>query len=303
MDRLRTPNPVDLAPALRRLSSRMLALLACTGSTPGDTPDDSDTAHDSDSNSSNDSDSSNDTAPEGLGVTLLAGGLDGLVDAVEATDGSLYVADAGGAWLITGDAPTRVYETPGFLSPDSTGGAFLSPGGDIVSLPSGTPIEGTGDYAPVGLDLMVTDQGDRLTFPGTDPASGAFGTYTVKADGGAVPLVGEGYTAAQRWLFRPEGETTWSTDADGDLWLVADGEDMATVVATGVPTGGLTGSLDGSTLYLGGGSSLWAYDVATATLVEHPLQLDAEVLSVHRSADGLGGILTTATGVYRVTWP
>ncbi|MBM4393701.1 MAG: hypothetical protein FJ090_21455 [Deltaproteobacteria bacterium] len=281
----------------------MLPLLACTTSPPGDTAPAADTDTGGASDTDTAGDTASDTAPEGLAVALLLADRPGLVDAVEAADGSLIVADAGGTWAVDGTEITKLYDAPGQLSPGTATGAFLSPGGDIVSLPAGTPIEGTGAYAPAGLDVLATEQGDRLTFPGADPGSGAFGTYTARADGGPVPLVGEGYTGAQRWIFRPEGETVWSTSTSGELWLVAEGEDVATLVASGVPTGGLTGSLDGATLYLGGGNALWTYDVVNATLTEHPLQLDADVLSVHRTTDGLGGILTTATAVYRVSWP
>lgn len=243
---------------------------------------------------------------EPLAAVALLASAGQLVDAVEGDDGALYLSVLEvGVVRWDGDDAVLVEATrPGSLAPGTGGTAYVTVEGEIVDVATGVAVDGAAPYAPGALDLFPTDAGDRLSFAGTDPESGAPAVYTVRASGGAVATVGEGYGAPLRWVFRPQGETCWATDEDGGLWLVADGEDVATLVSTGMPPGGLAGNVDGTTLYLGGGESIFAFDVATDTMLEYPADLDGnEVLSLHRTLDGVGLVVTTATTVYRVEFP
>ncbi len=282
-----------------------LVLLACTA-TVDDRPHtaDPDTA---DTSATPDTGDTADTAlSERLPAALLLDGLGTLVDAVEPAEGVVYASAAGaGVYRWDGEATlVLAHDNPGTLSPGGEGGAYVSDGTNIFDVAAGTAITGPESYAPGALDLFPTDQGDRLSFAGTDPATRAVAIYTVKASGGTVATVGEGYASPLLWIFRPEGETCWATDVDGTLWLVADGEDVAYAVASGLPTGGLAGNVGGSTLYVGGDRSVLAYDVATGDLTEYPLDIDdSGIVSAHRSYDATGLVVTTATAVYSWTWP
>jgi hypothetical protein len=286
-------------------------LLACTAGAPapggsGDTarePDTGDTGLHPDTADTADTADTSDSGATPLAATVLVDGVANLVDTVEAADGALYLAITGegvyrhdGA-LVLGLSNSSVVA----LAAGIEGGVYASTGAEIIEIGSGLAVTGPADYGPGAIDVVATGAGDRLSFVGTHPRSGALGVYTVAASGGAVADVGEGYDRLASWIFRPRGETCWSIDAAGELWLVADGEDIATRRVTGLPSAGLTGNTDGSVLFLGGGTSIYAYDVANGSVTEHPVGLAGPILSVHRGLTGL--VLTTANAAYRVDLP
>jgi hypothetical protein len=311
----------------------MFLLLACAGepvdggptaddSVPHDSggPGDSGSETDSgeDTGTADDTGSSADTASDDTGVIghpleFVLSGMTSVVDGVEAADGGVYVSGVGpdgpGVYRWDGTlALALAHEDPGPLAASATGEVYARLGSQILAISTGAAVSGVDGYGPGALDVIVTEAGDRLTFPGEEPSSGAVAVYTVKATGGAVAVVGEGYDRPLRWVFRPEGETCWALDDDGRLWLVAPGEDIAAVLAEGFPLAGLTGDTGGSTLFLAGGRSLTTYDVATGTATEVALDLEeGEVQSLHRSLDARGGLIGVTTGsgasVYRLDWP
>ncbi len=255
-----------------------------------------------------------DTATDsGNAVTLVFAGLTRIVDAVGASDGVVYASGEGaagpGVYRWDG-ALTRVraVSTPAALVAGTDDQVYAIDGSDILRVSDGAVVEGPGPYSPSALDLMPTGQGDRLTFGGSEPRGGAIGAYTVKAAGGAVALVGEGYAAAPRWLYRPGAETVWTLHADGHLWLVPSDSDTAVDVGGGFPVGGLGGNADGTVLFLGDGAALATYDTVAAALSAYPLDLpDGSVLSVHAEPGGatlvLGVQSSDGAAVYRTATP
>jgi hypothetical protein len=249
----------------------------------------------------------------GAPVTLVFDGLSSLADAVSAPDGSVYAsgegADGRGLYRWDGGLTFLCALTrPGGLAPGTDGEVYAVDAEGILRGSDCGAVEGPAAYAPSAVDLMGTGQGDRLTFGGADPRTGELASWTVKAAGGAVALVGEGYESPSRWLFRPGGETVWTLHDDGALWLVADGSDVATVVDGTFPMGGLSGNSDGTALYFGDGAAIAVYDPATATLDPHALALaDGTVVSVQPDSDGSSLLLgvETASGaaVYRTARP
>jgi hypothetical protein len=274
-----------------------------------------DSAADTDSGAdSGDSASDTDTAADtGYAVTLVFDGLTRIADAIVSSDGLVYASGEGaagvGVYRWDGSLTrVRALDAPGALAAGTDGHVYAIDGADIVRVSDGAIVDGPSTYAPAALDLMSTSQGDRLTFGGRDARSGAIGAYTVKAAGGAVALVGDGYTSAPRWLYRPGGETVWTLHDDGHLWLVPAGSDTAVDMGSGFPLGGLGGNADGSTLYMGDDAGLAVYDTRTEGVTAHPLDLpDGEVVSVHAEPDGgtlvLGVRSADGAAVYRCATP
>ena len=280
-------------------------LLACSAGAPapGRQADTASGANGTDTADTSDTTDTSDTAVPPLPATVLVEGIANLVDTVEAADGALYLAITGeGVYRHDGALALRLSNpSVAALAPGTEGGAYASTGAEIIEIDSGLAVAGPAEYRPGALDVVATGAGDRLSFVGTHPRSGALGVYTVAAAGGAVADVGEGYDRLPSWIFRPQGETCWSIDAAGELWLVADGEDIASRMGTGLPSAGLAGNTDGTVLFLGGDTSIFAYDVAAGSLTERPVDLAGPILSVHRGQSGL--VVTTATAAYRVDLP
>jgi hypothetical protein len=265
---------------------------------------------DSGADSGGDTDTVEDT---GYAVTRVFDGLTRVVDAVVSSDGLVYASGEGtaGAGVYRWDGSltrVRALDAPGALAAGTDGNVYAIDGADILRVSDGATVDGPSTYAPAALDLMATSQGDRLTFGGRDPRNGAIAAYTVKAAGGAVALVGDGYTSAPRWLYRPGGETVWTLHDDGHLWLVPAGSDSAVDVGSGFPVGGLGGSADGSTLYMGDDAGLAVYDTRTEGMAPYPLDVPGgSVVSVHAEADGgtllLGVQFADGAAVYRCATP